>query len=200
MGRGVCPGVCLMSLCIHGLDEATCATCLLPRKKQAPKKVTEIPYVPPVGQRKDWYHNVYMRSEHWKKLKAKALKDKPNVCFGCGTAGTKTRLEMHHLGYTHLYQERGSDLRLLCRSCHEGVHSLAQEEKCSLRAATKKWRLIKQGPGNYDPKLVRAEREKRGKHYKKYAGPREYRRSIQRLRKKGIVGSDEIVKRSPRSA
>jgi len=40
------------------------------------------------------------------------------VGFKCQRCGVTHKLQVHHLTYEHLYNERLGDLQVLCKSCH----------------------------------------------------------------------------------
>lgn len=75
-------------------------------------------------------YQVYLQSDHWKKLKArklraakkKATRKKSELkCMICGFIG---HMEVHHLLYKNIYDVELEDLRLLCRTCHQTAHEL----------------------------------------------------------------------------
>ncbi len=68
----------------------------------------------------------YLKSQHWIQLR-EAKRD------SCARTGTKNRcaicasterIETHHLNYRNIYDVTTSDLRLLCRDCHQAAHDL----------------------------------------------------------------------------
>lgn len=65
----------------------------------------------------------YLRSEHWKDVRARywASKLHNRTCYVCGSA---KGLEVHHRSYRRIGREKLHDLCLLCRSCHEQTHRL----------------------------------------------------------------------------
>jgi 5-methylcytosine-specific restriction endonuclease McrA len=75
-----------------------------------------------------WYP-VYLRSPHWKRTRAAALKRAKSKCEECGSVD---RLEVHHLTYVNLRQELPEDLRVLCRGCHEHAHGLDQRDSITV--------------------------------------------------------------------
>lgn len=101
----------------------------------------------------------YLRSEHWQKLRRRKNKKR---CAICGIEGPTDR---HHLNYRNLFNVLKSDLRNICRICHDIAHQLirdgiivyANESNQSrfsrTKAAVKKFRF-----GN--PNISRAEIEK----------------------------------------
>jgi hypothetical protein len=62
----------------------------------------------------------YLASEHWQKTRtAKRRRAK-----SCGICGAESRLDVHHLNYRNLIDVGLSDLRVLCRQCHDLAHVL----------------------------------------------------------------------------
>jgi hypothetical protein len=57
----------------------------------------------------------YYRSPEWQYTRRQKLEQVGNRCERCGKAG---RLDVHHLSYDNLYDERMEDLKALCRDCH----------------------------------------------------------------------------------
>lgn len=59
----------------------------------------------------------YLQSPHWKKVSGEARRRARYRCQECGARGV--RLEVHHLSYKNLGDERPEELQALCRACHE---------------------------------------------------------------------------------
>lgn len=88
---------------------------------------------------------VYEKTPHWKNLSKKLLAPVDVVCEICGKphwaiakrqskihanrhAGTKysiRRFAAHHKHYKHPYHETREDIMVICNSCHETGHKLA---------------------------------------------------------------------------
>lgn len=62
----------------------------------------------------------YLRSDHWRETRERALNRAGRECEGCGESGQ--RLHVHHVSYERIGDERPSDLRVLCTSCHREEH------------------------------------------------------------------------------
>ncbi len=69
-------------------------------------------------QRRTSYEN-YLRSTHWKDVRRQVLMRDKHRCVDCGSRGL---LQVHHLTYDRLGNERMTDLTTLCRSCHRRLH------------------------------------------------------------------------------
>lgn len=69
---------------------------------------------------KVWYP-VYLRSSHWQKTRAAAIKKAGHKCEDCGVSGD---LQVHHLTYKRLRAELPEDLRVLCGVCHCKAHGI----------------------------------------------------------------------------
>jgi len=70
--------------------------------------------------KKNGFYQRYLRSEWWRKRRQEYLESHENVCFRCER---NDHLELHHLSYERLFGEIDSDLRLLCRECHQAEHT-----------------------------------------------------------------------------
>lgn len=75
----------------------------------------------------EFYRNVYLHSDHWKELRTRKLTINP-LCENCGD---DTMVEPHHINYKELYDVTLSDLRSLCRKCHNIVHIELKRQKLS---------------------------------------------------------------------
>ncbi len=76
--------------------------------------------------KKGWYYDVYLRSEHWLKTREIALENAGHKCSN-PECGWKYGLNVHHLNYNP-YNEEQSDLKVLCRPCHQKEHGLSVSE------------------------------------------------------------------------
>lgn len=63
----------------------------------------------------------YLKTNHWKKTRAEALRLGHYRCYDCGST---THLQVHHLTYVRRGHERQSDLVVLCNKCHEKRHGI----------------------------------------------------------------------------
>ena len=61
----------------------------------------------------------YLKSEHWKGFKVKALDYYEHKCQKCGSS---RRLNVHHLNYYRLQHELMEDVTVLCWYCHNKEH------------------------------------------------------------------------------
>ena len=67
---------------------------------------------------RDFYRNVYLKSEHWLILRRDKLEKSPK----CEICGTSSCLDVHHKEYRGLYDVGLGDLQTLCRICHTKIH------------------------------------------------------------------------------
>lgn len=65
----------------------------------------------------------YLNSEHWKKLRQEKLETYPK-CLKCGKT---TGLQVHHMTYDRLGDEKLDDLKVLCGFCHKNFHRLKSD-------------------------------------------------------------------------
>lgn len=68
-----------------------------------------------------FYRTKYLKSDHWRARRVALLVAKGNRCQLCLAEGD---LDVHHMTYRNLGSEKDSELRVLCRKCHDGVHAL----------------------------------------------------------------------------
>lgn len=66
-----------------------------------------------------WYRQVYLRSRHWRWIKARKFKEQKR----CEVCGEKRHLDVHHASYSNLWHESLRELIVLCRPCHAREHS-----------------------------------------------------------------------------
>ena len=67
----------------------------------------------------NWYGGVYLKSLHWRLFRTKMLWLTGGKCETCGS---RRRLQVHHLNYKHLWNERTKDVKVLCKKCHDWIH------------------------------------------------------------------------------
>jgi predicted nucleic-acid-binding Zn-ribbon protein len=73
---------------------------------------------PQINDKRRYYREEYLKSDHWKELRKRKLKQSP-ICEKCGSNGY---VEPHHLQYKNLYDVKLKDLMTLCRKCHVEEH------------------------------------------------------------------------------
>ena len=70
----------------------------------------------------------YLRSPWWQAVRVWAFRRAKGRCQGEG-CGARRGLEVHHLCYDHLGDERTCDVKLLCSACHQRAHQLPVEPR-----------------------------------------------------------------------
>lgn len=65
-----------------------------------------------------WYREVYLKSDHWRELRARKLAANP-ICEKCNI---RPAIEPHHLRYKRIFDVLLSDLLSVCRPCHSLIH------------------------------------------------------------------------------
>jgi len=85
---------------------------------------------------RQWYRQIYLRSDHWRDLRQTALERAGFKCSSCGCGGS---LDVHHERYRSIYNVTQDDLSVLCRKCHKAEH----EGKKDIRQANRKPRKPK---------------------------------------------------------
>lgn len=89
----------------------------------------------------------YLKSTHWYILRQKILAARKN-CEGCQSS---LHLNVHHITYKRLGEERLEDLMLACETCHEKIHEIQKERGVDILMAT---RFVKQLKANRSPKVT----------------------------------------------
>lgn len=68
---------------------------------------------------KDWYHTVYLNSEHWRQLREAKFAVSGRACQQCASTH---KIQVHHLAYRAIFDVTVIDLLVVCGSCHERLH------------------------------------------------------------------------------
>jgi hypothetical protein len=74
------------------------------------------------GDRHSIEYVLYLQSASWKRKRRAALEAAQYRCQRCGRSGhdgPAVALDVHHLTYERLGRELPSDLKAVCRPCHE---------------------------------------------------------------------------------
>lgn len=76
------------------------------------------------------YYKSVIASSRWRSVRGEALRQAGYRCQDCGTRG---QLDGHHWrGYRMLGHETPSDVRMLCRPCHNRAHGRSRRRSGSL--------------------------------------------------------------------
>ena len=78
-----------------------------------------------LNNKRGYYRNVYLNSDHWHNLRKEKL-EQHSVCEECKST---IYLDVHHKDYRSLYDVKLSDLQILCRDCHESLHKKLNKKK-----------------------------------------------------------------------
>jgi len=78
-----------------------------------------------INDKREYYRNDYLKSDHWKELKKKKFLYNP-CCQRCNSIHV---LDVHHKRYKNLYDVSLRDLIVLCRGCHKKIHLKLDKEK-----------------------------------------------------------------------
>jgi hypothetical protein len=74
------------------------------------------------NDKRDYYRNIYLQTDHWKELRQRKITHQPN----CENCKSPANLDVHHLRYKNLYDVEPDDLKVLCRKCHTMEHDPKQ--------------------------------------------------------------------------
>jgi len=72
------------------------------------------------NRRYNYYHNIYLKSKEWKHKRDLIMKYYNFECQKCGN----TAIDLHHLNYNNMLNEKFEDLIPLCRNCHNLEHKI----------------------------------------------------------------------------
>lgn len=64
-------------------------------------------------------YETYLLTAHWRSMRNRALRF---AGFKCSKCQSGRNLQVHHLSYARLGEEFDTDLEVLCRGCHLGLH------------------------------------------------------------------------------
>lgn len=65
-------------------------------------------------------YNLYLTTNHWKKVRRKAIKRADYKCQICSSR--KGTLTVHHNNYECLFWEKPKDVICVCTRCHKTIH------------------------------------------------------------------------------
>lgn len=84
------------------------------------------------------YHQ-YLKSEHWKKVKTTTYTHRLYRCIFCGT---RKGLQIHHITYENIGNEKPYDLVYLCNECHKRASFAPHKTEIQnwLNKRRKKWK------------------------------------------------------------
>jgi len=82
-------------------------------------------FVPTNGQKtKEWTnYKDYLKSDEWYKIRAQKIEEADNRCQLCYKLG---KLQVHHRTYKRIFNEKLSDLIVLCKNCHKIFHNVSK--------------------------------------------------------------------------
>ena len=77
----------------------------------------------PRMSRREYYHKVYLKSDHWNNIRQVVGDRAMWNCEAIGCSRHGHNLNVHHLTYRNIGHERMSDVIYLCPDHHSQVHS-----------------------------------------------------------------------------
>lgn len=142
------------------------------------------------------YRFGYLKSEHWKNLRIKKLARERGHCSMCMTS--KWGNDVHHIRYPkNLYETTISDLRVLCRTCHEAVHEAmdAHPEYKTFFDTKVAWKGIKYHARKLLIKRGHLVRHKNSKLRSQIIATDRARGEFRRARGRLYYGEDAVIKK-----
>jgi 5-methylcytosine-specific restriction endonuclease McrA len=90
----------------------------------------------------DDYETQYLYSSHWREFRKSVLKAQRgrlgrNICEHCPKDANEMGecdLQIHHLTYERLGEERIEDVEILCEKCHDKIHLRDNKSRARHRA------------------------------------------------------------------
>lgn len=76
-----------------------------------------------------WYVRIYLKSDHWLKLRARKLKSNP-TCERCPNI---SKSHVHHVNYRFIFDVTIRDLLTLCDDCHRKEHGISPRNANAIR-------------------------------------------------------------------
>lgn len=154
-----------------------------------------------MSSRSYYYRNNYLRSDHWQNLRLQRLVKSKCRCALCGKEDISN--DVHHVNYRNLKDVRISDLRVLCRKCHDQVHEVMtmEDDYKRIMGSYSRWAAIRrrikiyralQSIENHKDRLKLALELARCRN--KYKTPDKARRDF-RLARKLLIHSNAISNR-----
>jgi len=71
------------------------------------------------------YHE-YLKSPEWEIVRQMMFRLRGEKCELCGS---ESFIQVHHLHYQNIFDERPDDLQVVCRSCHKKIHGIEAKPK-----------------------------------------------------------------------
>jgi hypothetical protein len=88
------------------------------------KVVTQIVYIPPaptLNEKKFWaLYNNYLKSPEWARYRVRIFNQRGRRCEDCGISNVP--LQLHHICYDRVGEERPEDVIINCIACHQRKH------------------------------------------------------------------------------
>jgi hypothetical protein len=82
-------------------------------------------------QFKKKYHD-YLKSPQWKKKRRLVLERDGRICQICFV---EKAVDVHHMTYVRIFKERLTDLKSVCRKCHEAIHGIGKDNHMEVARA-----------------------------------------------------------------
>jgi hypothetical protein len=81
----------------------------------------------------------YLQSDEWQKKRQQLFAERGKVCERCQSI---TNIQVHHKTYENIFNEKLSDLEVLCKICHENHHKRKEtqpKKKKKAKPKKRKW-------------------------------------------------------------
>lgn len=64
-------------------------------------------------------YKAYLNSPRWQAIRKRLYREYEYKCAMCGSP---KNLQVHHITYENIGEEKDEDLTVLCKECHQGLH------------------------------------------------------------------------------
>lgn len=71
-------------------------------------------------------YQAYLESDEWKNKRIQLFILRGNKCEKCGSS---KHIQVHHKTYKRIFNEKLSDLMVVCGDCHQKIHGITQTSK-----------------------------------------------------------------------
>jgi 5-methylcytosine-specific restriction endonuclease McrA len=72
-------------------------------------------------------YDKYLETPHWQSFRRLVFAEQRrrlgrNCCERCPKNGSEIKLDVHHLTYERLGNEKTEDVQIICKDCHDKIH------------------------------------------------------------------------------
>lgn len=84
-------------------------------------------------------YDKYLETPHWRSFRRTVFAEQrrrlgQNRCERCPKNGSEFKLDVHHLTYERLGNEKVDDVQIICKECHDKIHLRDTKSRARHRA------------------------------------------------------------------